>query len=290
MTTRRDIEYDVARSPSAALVRLFGVYLDWFLRRHFHGVRIANGSRLGAHSTPMIVYLNHASWWDPLTCMMLARRYFPGLRHYAPMDEAALSRYRIFGRMGMFPVEKGTRRGAAQFLRASTRILNAKGSMLWVTPQGAFSDVRQRPPVFKPGIAGLLKRNPRVIAIPLAIEYTFWDERLPEVLINVGQAQQLDASMPTGAVEERLTGALTSAQDALAALVASRNPTMFQTLISGHAGVGFAYDTWRRLMGLMHGKSFQPEHTAFQRQDTRRPEGEDAALKSTPLKEGGVDR
>ena len=58
--------------------------------------------------------------------------------------------------------------------------------MLFLTPQGKFADVRA-PLVFAPGLEHLAARAPRAHFLPLAIEYTFWEERKPEVLLAFGQ-------------------------------------------------------------------------------------------------------
>jgi hypothetical protein len=60
-------------------------------------------------------------------------------------------------------------------------------SVLWVTPEGRFTDVRTRPAIFRPGLASLVARLDTFTLVPLAFEYTFWDERLPEILVSCGQ-------------------------------------------------------------------------------------------------------
>jgi 1-acyl-sn-glycerol-3-phosphate acyltransferase len=262
------------RAPSSRILRLFSVYLKWYLRRHFHGVRISNSARLTLPDGPLIVYLNHASWWDPLTCMLLARRFFPGREHYAPMDASALARYPMFGRMGMFPVEQETHRGAVQFLRASEQILLKPNAMLWLTPQGAFTDVRQRPIVLKPGLAALIRRRPETVALPLALEYCFWNERLPEVLINVGPAQHFREAINEDTLNESLVGALAASQDALATSSAARDGNAFETLLSGRAGVGLLYDAARRLRSVARRETFHAEHHST-------PEGSEHTVNDT---------
>jgi 1-acyl-sn-glycerol-3-phosphate acyltransferase len=263
--------------PSRALMRLFSVYLSRYVPRHFHAVRIANRSQLSNASGVSIIYLNHASWWDPLTCMLLARRFFPGHSHFAPMDAEALGRYPMLARMGMFPVEQGTLRGAAQFLHAAAQIIERPKSILWITPQGAFQDVRQRPLLLKPGLAALLKRNPAATVMPLAIEYTFWNERLPEVLIHAGRTLQLKPSASAQSIDEELVSALTRAQDELARLAAARNPALFQTLLAGRAGVGVAYDAWRWMRSILSREQYEAEHSSSGASSPVRPVEKEAS-------------
>jgi hypothetical protein len=102
------------------------------------------------------------------------------------MDAAALERYAFFKRIGMFGVEQNSRRGAVQFLRIVRAILSDADHILWLTPQGRFADARERPVQFKPGIGHLGDAAERVCFLPLAVEYVFWEERLPEILVRFG--------------------------------------------------------------------------------------------------------
>jgi 1-acyl-sn-glycerol-3-phosphate acyltransferase len=254
--------------PSRRLLSIFGFYLRWYIGRHFHGLRIANAERFPREvSGPLIIYLNHASWWDPLTCIMVSRRFLPQADHYAPMDEAALERYGFFGKLGLFPVELDTHRGALQFLRSATEVLMMPNSVLWLTPQGKFADARARPPVFKEGLASLLHRLPSATLLPLAIEYVYWDERLPEILVNPGDPIRISNGDESrrDARNELLTGALAIAQEELAVLAIARSAANFKSLLDGAAGIGVFYDLWRRMRSGARGERYQPEHGSIHR-------------------------
>ena len=112
------------RTPSKRALGLFSVYLHWYLRRHFHALHVANAGRIPPQAEPLILFGNHASWWDPLMAMILGRELLPEREHYAPMDSIALEHYKIFKPMGFFPVENASPRGAAQLLRAGNQVLS----------------------------------------------------------------------------------------------------------------------------------------------------------------------
>ena len=257
--------------PSRLLLSLFDTYLHWYIGRHFHALRVAHASRFPVASRPLVVCLNHASWWDPLTSIILSRRWIPAAGHYAPMEAAALKRYGFMRRLGLFPVESGTPHGAAQFLRAAREILADPHSILWITPEGRFTDVRTRPIRFRPGLAALLSRLDSCTIVPLAIEYTFWDERLPEILaccgepIAITEGQRRTSAEWSGA----LTAAMTATQDELAALAVLRDPSGFDTLISGRAGVGAVYDVCKRLAFLLRGRQYHDDPLGLRVQRTR---------------------
>jgi 1-acyl-sn-glycerol-3-phosphate acyltransferase len=241
----------------------FTLYARWYVARHFHAVRLHGGPpALPPAGTPLVVYLNHAAWWDPLLCLLLRAQFFAGRRSHAPMDEAMLRRYRFFARLGFFGVEQNTARGAARFLRTAEAILAAPASVLWLTPQGRFCDVRERPARFKPGLGHLAARLDHAVFLPLALEITHWEERTPEALARFGEP--IVASPGNRLAPEtwsaRLEAALEAAQDRLAAGACRRDPAEFQTLLRGAAGVGGVYDLWRGALARLRGRAFNPEH------------------------------
>nr|WP_254063684.1 lysophospholipid acyltransferase family protein [Granulicella sp. S190] len=253
------------------MLRFFRRIVSGYFRRHFHAVRISGASRFTHDGKPLIVYANHTSWWDPMVSILLAEELMAERKHYAPMDAEALERYPILKRLGLFPIEMKTARGAVQFLRTGLAVL-ASGGVLWVTPQGRFSDPRERPLQFKPGLAALAVRTGSCNLLPLAIEYPFWDERLPETLLHFGDAVSVVPGDSEAAIEERLITALEAAMRHLQALAITRRATAFTTLARGTAGTGGFYALWRRMRAGFQPQTYRPEHTVVQ-EGTRMREG-----------------
>lgn len=248
---------------------IYRSWLQWFtwysrryLRRHFHSLRLSRSGPPPAVDRPLIVYCNHASWWDPLVFLVLKEELFPNRQAFAPIDAEALKRYRFFAKLGFFGVEQGSRRGAAQFLRSSQAILENPHHMLALTPQGRFADVRERPARLQAGLGHLAARLDDALVVPLAVEYVFWEERFPEILvrfgpgIDTGQGQNLDPSAWTRWFEQQLA----ETQDVLAREAQDRRPADFQVLLRGGAGQGGVYDWWRALKARWTGEPFNPQH------------------------------
>jgi 1-acyl-sn-glycerol-3-phosphate acyltransferase len=246
---------------SHILFRLFGLYLRWYFYRSFHAVRIArDGLPPATAGRPLIVYSNHPSWWDPAVYILLCNKLFPERAGFGPMDSAALGKYRVLERMGVFGVPQDDPRGAAIFLRTSLAVLARPAAMLWITAEGEFTDHRSRPIVLRPGLAHLARRVPHAVIVPLALEYGFWNESRAEALIRFGAPVQPPAADGVAAWNARLTEALTETMDALAVQSMARNPGLFQPLVRGGAGIGGIYDLWRRARAVAAGQRFDPSH------------------------------
>jgi 1-acyl-sn-glycerol-3-phosphate acyltransferase len=214
-----------------------------------------------APDLPLIVVLNHPSWWDPLVGVVLAG-LFPERAHHAPIDAKALARYDFFNKLGFYGVEQGTARGAIAFLRTTTAILSQRKTAVWVTAQGQFTDPRVRPPQLRSGIGHIARRLNRGVVVPLALEYPFWDERLPEALARFGEPILIERGRDLSAVEwvKRIETNLAATQDALMADVLSRNGAAFETLVTGNVAIGGVYDRWRRLAAWLRRERFQAKH------------------------------
>ena len=134
--------------------------------------------------------------------------------------------------------------------------------MLWVTPQGRFADPRERPLTFKPGLAALAARvQGGCTVVPLAVEYPFWDERLPETLLHFGEPMRFDGECAE-VIEAALKTALEAAMETLAAKAVARDAAAFELLQSGTVGTGGFYQVGQRLWSRLRGREFQAEHTA----------------------------
>jgi 1-acyl-sn-glycerol-3-phosphate acyltransferase len=263
MSPQQQVVPDVPAISGMAL-RLFRHIVRRYFQRHFRAVLAQHAERLRGLDGPLIVYTNHASWWDPMVAVLLAELLLPERKHYGPMDAVPLARYGILRRMGVFPVALDSVRGAAQFLRVSEAILRS-GGVLWMTPQGRFADVRERPLSLKSGLATLALRVPQARLVPVAIEYTFWDERLPETLLRVGMPVRIDAALKKDAASELLAQALEHEMCELQDAALTRDPLRFQALIEGARGTGGMYALGKRLRAVLRGRSFSEGESARDR-------------------------
>lgn len=253
---------DAERSVARYSPLMFGFFARLFARdmsSNFQAVRCLDAPPRQV-AGPLVVYANHPSWWDAEVFIWMSSRFFADRRCFAPMEAAMVARYPFFGRIGAFGVETGTMRGAADFLAVAEHVLAQSDGALLVNGQGQFCDGRSRPVTLSPGLAHLARRVPAITYVPLAIEYAYWDERRPNLLLNYGKPFQVSEQTESSAVAAQLSGALETAMDALAAASMTRDPSLFRTLLSGRTGVNPVYDLWRRARATLRGQAFSPAH------------------------------
>ena len=265
MMKSKSRKYPDAAAPkvSAHCVNFFAAYSRRYLGRHFHSIRIMkSGLPPGDLSGPLVIYLNHASWWDPLVCLQLSQSYFENRTAFAPIDAAAFGRYGFFKWLGFYPVERQSTRGARTFLRTSRAILGSERNMIWLTPQGRFTDVRERPLQLQRGIGALAVQIKEATFVPLAIEYAFWTESHPEILVSFGEATTPKDGLSRSAVEwtKFFGDSLGATQDRLAASSCRRDPSEWIVLDRGASGVTAIYDAWRRVRSWITGAEYICEH------------------------------
>ncbi len=128
-------------------------FLPRYLRKHFHVLACARSTLTAPivdKGTSLVVYCNHASWWDPMVAIYIRSKMFPAHRFYAPIDASALEQYKIFKSMGFYGIDS-SHRGTLEFLKRSLNILRTPATSIWLTPEGKFCDPRQLDEPLQPG-------------------------------------------------------------------------------------------------------------------------------------------
>ena len=247
---------------SPTFLKWFAAYSRRYIGRRFHSLRILKSAPPPRNcARPLVFFLNHAAWWDPLVCLLLAREFLPERQSFAPIDSAMLARYGIFRRLGFFGIEPRSASGARTFLRTAHAVLASSSRALWLTPQGRFMDPRERPLRLEDGLGGLATREPDAAFVPLAIEYSFWTEPRPEILVAFGEPNVPGTSGASAGDWTRVfSEALELMQDDLAARSCRRDPSDWRMLSRGRTGIGAFYDAWRRLCARLRGDTFVSEH------------------------------
>lgn len=238
--------------------RLFQWYGRRLLTKNFNAVRLETGSGkvltdMDAHRGPTMLLLNHQSWWDPILTAALARAYAPGRQVFAPMDRAMVEQFAFMRKLGIFGVDledPGAHKSLVQYAAELAR--NNPRASFWITPQGQFADVRA-PLELRPGAAAIASRlardgaTPRVVC--LAVEYTFWEDRKPEVLL-LARPCPAPPRHTTSLWQRPISHAMQEAMADLSSKAIARKPEAFEIILGrGASGVNPIYDTILRLTG-----------------------------------------
>ncbi len=247
---------------SPFLSRGFNWYVPRYLRRHFNAVRVVKQTapELSAQDA-VICFANHPGWWDPLFAILLNRLYMPERTVYAPIDQTALDQYPIFRKLGFYGIDMHSLEGAKRFLAVTRALLQQPHTAIWMTPGGRFADVRSRT-TFAPGLGHVAATVSGVTLVPVALEYTYWEERTPEALVAFGRPTVTQASERSKDEWQReLEERLAEAQSSLADRAISRDAAGFDIVLEGSAGVGGWYDRCRRLKSFVMRTEFEPRHS-----------------------------
>jgi 1-acyl-sn-glycerol-3-phosphate acyltransferase len=187
---------------------------------------------------------------------------------FAPIDREALEKYRILKKLGFFGIERDRRSGVAAFLQNSRDILRLPSASIWLTPEGRFCDPRDHQAELMPGLAHLASRweettpdghSKPLVLVPLAIEYPFWEERLPEALCRFG-SPMIARGGDKSSWQLQLTEALRAAQRTLASDALNRQVDQFDEVLWSGATRTSWYDRMRSLNGRWRGKRVDLSH------------------------------
>lgn len=247
-------------APDALDARFFG-FFSWYvrrlLRRSFFAVRIERSGEealraLAPTPRPAIVAMTHPSWWDPLVGVLLSATLHPGRPPLAPLDRAQWERFGFMKKIGLFGVDPDDPRVLSPMVdHVLARLREERPRVLWITPQGRFSDPRE-PISIRPGVAAVAARleNPAVVA--LAIEYAFWTDKRAEVLVRAApvEVEGTQSRRSTADWHRAIQSSMQANADALADLVVARDPAPFRALVGGDATrINPLYDLWLALRG-----------------------------------------
>lgn len=250
-----DVRTDLLPAKTSAhVLRWFRWYIRRMCRKSFSAVRLSNDSAsaleaLRDNERPLIVAMNHQSWWDPLIGLLVASALCPDRPGLAPMDREMLERFAILRRVGVFGIDPDDPTSLDAMRQYVGNHFEAhSNATLWLTPQGEFADPRALIRL-RPGASALAADRADVRVVSLAIEYPFWLDKRPEVLLHMSEVEPPNTPS-TASWHRAITRAMQRDNKHLAALTTARNPDAFTPLIDARTeGPSPVYALWLRLRG-----------------------------------------
>lgn len=218
---------------------------------HFDRVWIKReGSIPQASDGPLIVYMNHPSWWDGYLAFVLNRIVLHGrFQGYAMMEQQQLERYRFFRWSGAFSVHRHDARSAMRSVRYIGGLLaERRNRCLYIFPQGEITPNDRRPLEIFSGVAHIVRPAGGATLWPAALRYEFRGEQRPEAFIRIGPAHRAGANANTRALAAEIGARLTRACEALREEYTADDLGGYQVLLRGRPSANRVFDAVRALL------------------------------------------
>jgi 1-acyl-sn-glycerol-3-phosphate acyltransferase len=268
---RREPSPLIPAAHSPAFSRVFAWYTRRLLSRSFHAVRIDRASLpalqdASADPRPLLLVLNHASWWDPLLAFAIGSKSFPGRIGIAPIDAEQLQKFAFFRKIGLFGINPDDPSSLSLMLDYAHDFTRTNPhAIIAITPQGRFTDPREHVRI-RPGAAAIAARlAPNIRALALSVEYAFWQSKRPEIFLRAETVTPPTAHS-TPSWHRTIESTMQRSAAALSRLVIARDESAFTPLLeSSAAAVNPAYDLWLKLRGkqpTIAARRSQPSQTA----------------------------
>jgi 1-acyl-sn-glycerol-3-phosphate acyltransferase len=200
---------------------------------------------------PLLLYLNHSSWWDGYLMYVIHRMVLCGqFDAHLLMEEKQLRAYRFFTWSGAFSINRqdpeDVRRSqayAAELLRGERR-----PRALFIFPQGRIVPADRRPLVTYPGIARIVALAGDLCLCPVALRYEFLGQQWPHAFISLGPHHRVaDPADIEGTLAE-ITARLTAQCDSLRDEVLGLRLDRFRPLLRGRRGIDKTFDAFLKLL------------------------------------------
>lgn len=146
----------------------------------------------GGTDVPTILFAPHSNWWDGIVFYNTTHRIFH--KEIRLMVEE-LNRFPLLRRGGAYSVNKKSAQSAMKALQYSVDVVGDIRNMLCIFPQGIIRPPHYRPIEFQTGLAYIaenaVKRYGKVNLIPMAVDYCFFRDNRPEVIVEFGKRIEL---------------------------------------------------------------------------------------------------
>ncbi|MEC7949072.1 MAG: lysophospholipid acyltransferase family protein [Myxococcota bacterium] len=164
-------------------------FFQWFARRKIAGaldgvyIRGLDTLRGALAEGPVIVALNHASWWDILLIIWLDG--LVGADARAVMDARNLKKLPYFGLIGAVPLDRQDKDQSWRDLAAIAELLDRPNRLVFIYPQGRHRPTGIRPLGLKAGVRFLAARA-QVPVIPVSVQYGFRETEKITATVDIG--------------------------------------------------------------------------------------------------------
>ncbi len=173
----------------------------------------------GDTNVPTILFAPHCNWWDGIVLYNITHRIFH--KEIRLMVEE-LNRFPLLRRGGAYSVNKKSPQSAMKALQYSVDVVGDLRNILCIFPQGIIRPPHFRPFEFQTGLTYIaqnaVKKYGKINLIPVAVDYCFFRDNRPEVVVKFGKRIELtnpriDRKEYTRFLEQALTDVCDAQQE-----------------------------------------------------------------------------
>ena len=139
----------------------FRFYAGWIIRRHFGRIDIEN--EFADQNLPILLLVNHFSWWDGFFAMYLNVNLLKRKFHFMMLEEQ-LKKFSFFNLTGGYSIRKNSK-SAVESINYTIELLQDKQNMVLLFPQGKIESVYTADFHFESGIGRIIEKTDGKIQI-----------------------------------------------------------------------------------------------------------------------------
>jgi len=207
------------------------------LQNRFYAFRYSGAENYNDKNIPTILFAPHCNWWDGIVMYNITHRIFH--KEIRLMIEE-LNRFPLLRRGGGYSVNKKSPYSAMKALKYSVDVVGDLRNMLCIFPQGIIRPPHYRPIEFQTGLAYIAEkaaaRYGRINLIPVAVDYVFFRDNRPEVVVKFGDRIELDKDITLDRKELNhiLENAMTKVLDKQAQEISHGDVSKYNILFKQH--------------------------------------------------------
>ncbi len=168
--------------------------------KRFHGLYYKGAEKFYTQKdpdTPIIMFAPHHNWWDGMMGYVICNRIFK--KEIRIMIEE-LNRFPLIRRGGAFSVNKKSPQASMPAIKYAVDCLGDPNNILYIFPEGIIKPPNHRPLELQTGMTYIAekaaKKYGKVALMPVAVNYCFLRENVPEILIDFGDIIHLTDDKP----------------------------------------------------------------------------------------------
>ncbi len=181
---------------SAFFIRFFGWYTKRLFIHRFKHIWLKQHYFPDSNSRT-IYYLNHSSWWDGITPLLL-NQYLFRQNARAMMEDKQMKQYKFFRWIGAFSVSLNETRGSVRSLRYAVKSMQRDNASLFIYPEGKIVPFSTSQPEFQGGLNWLYRQLPEVEVVPIGTYIHTLRYNRPEIHIQIGEPVQVNKRLGPG--------------------------------------------------------------------------------------------